>query len=104
MKKILITGLLFITIITTSSCSKKQEPTIIGKWVHEDYTYTFNEDKTCTYEFSITKIDCTYELNGDRIAITFSGNTIPFETTYSLEENKLSIKDSFGENTIYDKR
>ena len=47
---------------------------------------------------------CTYKLDGDKIAITYDGNTEPFETTYEIKGNKLIIKDSFGSDTVYEKK
>ena len=47
---------------------------------------------------------CTYETDGDKISIMYEGNTVPFETTYSIDGDTLNVKDSFGEDTLYKKQ
>ena len=89
--------------LVLTGCGKKEEKTtsIVGKWALDSFVYTFNEDKTCTYDVAGTKMECTYEVDGDKLSILYTGDTIPFETTYSIDGNKLNVKDSFGEDTIY---
>ena len=105
MKKTLLTLLLFVGIIAVSACQKKDEkPAIVGKWAHGSYVYTFNEDKTCSYDASGSLMECTYTIDGDKLSVLYNGNTAPFETTYSIDGNKLNVKDSFGNDTIYEKK
>ena len=47
---------------------------------------------------------CTYEIDGDKISILYDGNTAPFETTFSIDGNKLNVKDSMGKDTIYTRK
>lgn len=108
MKKIfkssLFALLLFIGVIAVTGCDKKEKSNIVGSWKHGSYTYTFNDDKTCTYDAAGTKMKCTYKVDKDKLSILYDGNTTPFKTTYSIDGNKLNIKDSFGNNTIYTKK
>lgn len=94
---------LFAGLFSLTGCGKK-ENTIVGKWAHGSYVYTFNEDKTCSYDASGTKMECTYEVDGDNLSILYKGNTAPFKTTYKIDGNKLNIKDSFDNDTIYERK
>ena len=49
-------------------------------------------------------MEFTYTTEGDKISILYKGNTAPFETTFTIEGNKLNMKDSFGKDTIYKKQ
>ena len=77
--------------------------TIVGSWEYGSFVYTFNKDNTCTYDAGGTIMKCTYETDGDKLSISYEKTTVPFETTYSIDGNKLNIKDSFGHDTIYEK-
>ena len=104
--KSLLLSVLFVAILfSLTGCGKKEEKTsIVGKWAQGSYIYTFNEDKTCSYDAAGTLMKCTYEVDGDKLSILYDGNTAPFETTFSIDGNKLNVKDSFGEDTIYTKK
>lgn len=107
-KKLLVYLLLVVCVLTVSACGKKKEKKndnpIVGKWALGSFVYTFNNDNTCSYDAAGTLMKCTYKLDGDKIAITYDGNTEPFETTYEIKGNKLIIKDSFGSDTVYEKK
>ena len=47
---------------------------------------------------------CTYKTDGDKLSILYDGNTVSFDTTYSIDGNKLNVKDSLGNDTIYTKK
>ena len=77
---------------------------IVGTWKYDgsslNYTYVFKADGTGTYFGE----DFTYTVDGNKLSILREGNTAPFETEFSIEGNKLIIKDSFGDDTIYIKQ
>ncbi len=107
-KNILVSFIVVMLCVTLFGCGNdkkeaKKDP-IIGKWAQGSYVYTFNEDKTCSYDAAGTLMNCTYEINGDKISILYTGSTAPFETTFSIEGNKLNVKDSLGRDTIYEKK
>ena len=112
MKKTLM--FLFVAIFTIGlvGCGKKSESQnavkkvdpIIGSWDCSGFVYTFNEDKTCTYAYSDSKMECTYEIEGDKLSIFYEDATVPFETTFKIEEDKLIIKDSLDEDVIYKRK
>ena len=92
-----------ITAIIINNANKKDP--LIGSWANGSYVYTFNEDKTCSYGISgAGAMECTYEINGDKISILYKGNTAAFETTYSINGNELNVLDSFGNDTIYTRK
>ncbi len=102
MKKTFVVALLLVGVLTLFGCSKNAG--LVGKWAYGNYVYTFNEDKTCSYDASGTKMECTYEVDGDKLSILYKGNTAPFETTYKIDGNTLTIKDSFGSDVKYTRK
>jgi len=103
-KRYLLLVVLLVGVLTITGCKKEEKITLVGKWAHGSYVYTFNEDKTCTYDVAGSKMECTYEVDGDKLSILYNGNSAPFETTYTIEGKKLNIKDSFGSDTIYERQ
>ena len=98
---VVIAGIVAGVLIATSN---KKDP-LIGSWANGSYIYTFNEDGTCSYDYgSLGGMECTYKTDGDKISILYTGNTTPFETTYSINGNELNILDSFGNDTIYTRK
>ena len=106
MKKnlVLVSIMLLVAVIGLTGCGKSNKDPLVGKWAHGSYVYTFNSDKTCSYDAAGTLMKCTYKTDGDKLSILYDGNTAAFETTYSIDGNKLNVKDSFGSDTIYTKK
>lgn len=76
---------------------------IVGNWVYgsnSSYEYEFKEDGTGSY-YGRT---FTYTIDGEKISILYDGDSVPFESTFSIDGNKLDIKDSRGNSTIYTKK
>ena len=98
---------LAVVIVTTfvTGCGAKKEG-IVGVWKYDggDYTYTFKEDGTGNYNALGTVMEFTYETEGNKLSITYTGNTSPFETEYTIDGDTLNIKDSFGSDTIYKRK
>lgn len=104
MKKKIIGGLLVVSLcIFFTGCGKKENG-IVGKWAQGSFVYTFNSDGTCSYDVSGKLMKCTYKTDGDKLSILYDGNTASFDTTYSIDGNKLNVKDSFGNDTIYTRK
>ena len=83
--------------------------TIVGSWEYASspnsaYVYTFNSDKTGSYSVYGTQMNFTYEDDGKKVSIKYEKNTIPSEYEYNLEGDKLTIKDSFGNNIEYKRK
>ena len=100
---VLIVVAIVVVLIVNGNKGTTKADTIIGTWKYEsaDYAYTFNEDGTGKYEAMGTTMEFTYTTEGNKLSITYTGNTSPFETEYSIDGNKLNVKDSFGQDTIY---
>ena len=79
---------------------------IVGSWEYADggFTYTFNEDGSGTYDTGSTVMKFTYEVTDKELSILYEGNTEPTVLEYSIDGSKLNVKDSFGDDTIYNKK
>lgn len=99
MKKYNLIIIVFLILFLTTGCSKKS---IVGKWKSvdkkNDYYYIFNKDKTCSYEMTAARLDCTYEIKENELIILYNGNKKPTKFKYLLDGKTLIIKD---ENSNY---
>ena len=86
-----------ISLIILTGCGAKKS--IVGDWEYKDggYTYHFNEDGTGTY---MGIMDFTYTENNGTVKISFEG----MELEGTWEGDVLNIKDSFGSDTIYNRK
>lgn len=84
--------------------SEKVDSSIIGSWEHSGYVYTFNKDKTGSYDANGAKMNFTYEDDGVQVSILYDGNTSASDFAYKIEGKKLIIKDSFGNDVEYTKK
>ena len=97
-KSVLLVAFVLVALFTLTACGKK---TLVGSWTYgNSFTYTFNEDGTGEY----SGMKFTYTTEGDKLSILYDGNTAAFETTYKIEGNKLTIKDSFNNDVVYEKK
>ncbi len=106
LKVLLVVAVLVPTLLLTA-CGKKEKG-LVGKWSTDfagyTYTYTFNEDGTGTYDAAGTLMKFTYKTDGDKISILYDGNTVSFDTTYSIDGDTLNVKDSLGNDTLYKRK
>ena len=104
-KKIIVVSLLFVITFALTGCNSSKNP-IIGQWTSEmgEFIYTFNEDGTGKYDSAGNIMEFTYTIESGKLSITYKGNTVPFETEYTIDGKKLIIKDSYGNDTIYNKK
>ena len=107
MKKIALTIALILIFATfvfvLTGCNEKTEG-VVGKWAYTSYVYTFNSDKTGTYDASGTLMQFTYEDDGEKLSILYTGSTSPLVLKYRIDGNKLIITDSFGSDVEYTKK
>ena len=113
MKKTLLAvglaALLIACVFVLAGCDKGGEQAaqgIVGSWEYTSggYTYTFKDDKTGSYVYGETTMEFTYEDDGSKVSILYTGNTAPLELEYRIEGNKLIIKDSLGSDVEYIKK
>jgi hypothetical protein len=94
--------IVLIMIILTTACGAKG---LVGKWRYDgsstDYYYIFNDDKTCAYEMAGAKMECTYEDDGTKVTILYTGNTKANTYEYKIDGDKLIIKDGLGKDVTY---
>lgn len=112
-KNLFLVLVLVVFFFTLTACGKvmKNDSKIIGTWEYEEKDvynaiYSFNEDGTGYFSFTIVNEDntkandtnkYTYEVKGNRVLITYEGDTNVFETEYSVKDNVLTIADIFGD-------
>lgn len=92
--------LIAVVIVLIFSLGGKSD-SIVGSWKYDgylDYTYEFKEDGTCTY----STMTCKYTVDGNNVEILYDGWSEPLKGTF--EGNKLNVKDSFDNDTIYIKQ
>ena len=93
-----------------TSCEKdkdKNKNHLSGTWEwkntnslgEERESWIFYSDGTGSYYGR----DFTYTTSGDQLSILYNGDTVSFDTTYTIENNKLNVRDSFGNDTIYNR-
>ena len=89
------------------SSSSTIDKALVGSWKNNsygsDYVYTFNADGTGKYDVAGTIMEFTFTTSGSEISILYTGNTDPFETTYSINGTTLNVVDSLGKDTLYEK-
>ena len=100
MKKYVVGIILFILLLSVSIIiTIVNKKSIVGIWKsvgkNKDYYYIFNKNKTCSYEMIVARLDCTYEIDDNKISVLYKGNTKTNTFKYQIEGNTLVIK---GEN------
>ena len=105
MKKVFLLTAVLLTTIILVGCGKKG---LEGKWASQEYSgkyiYTFKADGTGNYDAAGTVREFTYKVEDNKLSILYSGDTAPFETTYTINGDTLTVKDSFGSDTIYKRK
>lgn len=103
MKKYFLGLTIVLLLVITTGCKKS----IVGKWriieADNDFHYIFNKDKTCSYEMSVARLDCTYEDDGEKLTILYKGRDKPITFTYTFEGSTLIIKDSANKEYKFNK-
>ena len=93
--------LLFFLLLLTSGSKKS----IVGKWksidTKNEYYYKFNNNKTCSYEMIVARLDCTYEIDDNKISVLYKGNTKTNTFKYQIEGNTLVIKGENGKDNKF---
>ena len=109
LKKISLFAVLVVATIVLTGCGNSNS--IIGTWqykdgdsVKSDVYYKFNKDKTGEYTYYGSTRNFTYEDKGTKVKISYEGTTTPNEFDYSIKDNILTIKDSFGSDVTYKRK
>ncbi len=98
---VIVMILLFFLLLLTSGSKKS----IVGKWksidTKNEYYYIFNKNKTCSYEMIVARLDCTYEIDDNKISVLYKGNTKTNTFKYQIEGNTLVIKGENGKDNKF---
>ncbi len=94
------------TVEESKSNAKTADTNIVGSWEYKDggFTYIFKDDGTGTYDVSGSLMKFTYEADGSTLSILYENSTEPMELEYELDGDKLNVKDSMGNDTIYNRK
>ena len=104
-KVIYVFSISLFALLLLTGCGKDKG--LVGVWYYDgmsDTYYTFNEDKTCSYTYMGSTSNCTYEDDETRVTIMYEGKTIANVFEYTIDGNKLTILDSYGNENIYRKK
>ena len=79
---------------------------IVGTWEYEygGFTYTFKDDGTGTYDIFGDEMNFTYTITDTEVSIQFEGEDASSHLEYTLNGDVLNIKDSAGNDTIYNRK
>lgn len=105
LKKLVVLVVAVVGVFLIAGCGSKKDP-IVGKWAYsgDSFIFTFNEDKTGSYDISGEIKKFTYEIKDGKLSILYDGDTDPFVTDYKIENNVLTIKDSLDNDVKYTKK
>ena len=91
----------------TAAPTSTDSNSVVGSWVNNDMgipvTMTFNADGTGKYEIAGQVMNFTYKTEGNKLSITFEGDTQPMNSDMTVNGDTLSMKDITGQNVIFKK-
>ena len=107
-KNIIYVSILCLILGLLVGCGKKG---LEGTWNYyssgqerTDIYYTFKSDKTGSYTFYGEERKFTYEDDHKKVTINYENATVPNEFEYKIEDDILTIKDSFGSDVTYKRK
>ena len=80
---------------------------IVGSWEYQGggFIYTFNADGSGTYDLGGGSVmNFTYETTDTELSLLYDGNTDPMVLEYEINGDVLNVKDSFGSDTLYNRK
>ena len=108
-KKISLFTVLLVVLFIISGCGNSNS--IVGTWEYfdgnntrSDVYYQFNKDNSGSYSYYGSSKTFKYEDRGNKVVITYDGNTSSSEFEYSINDGTLTIKDSFGSDVTYKRK
>lgn len=109
MKRIIKLAFLTVILVFVSGCMNSNS--IVGTWqyymdgqVSNNVYYKFNKGDTGSYTYGGSTKNFKYEDRGNKVIITYEGNTASSELDYSISNGILTIKDSFGSDVNYKRK
>ena len=105
MKKYLLAIIPVLIIVVFLVLTTEYKNSIIGKWkaieTNDEYYYIFNEDKSCSYEMNVARLDCTYEIDDTNLTILYDGNKNASTYKYKFDKHTLVITDNSGKDNKF---
>ncbi|MBO5517044.1 MAG: 5'-nucleotidase C-terminal domain-containing protein [Firmicutes bacterium] len=84
---------------------------LVGEWETTlegtDYvfTYTFKADGSGSYKYADNDDVFTYTVKADKLSIQYEGeNMMPWDTTFGIDGDKLTVKDDTGADVVYTRK
>ena len=84
---------------------------LVGEWetsmegVDVTFVYNFKEDGTGSYKYADNDDAFTYTADVNELSIQYEGeNMMPWETTFNIDGDKLTVKDDTGEDVVYTRK
>ena len=106
-KKILIgVGAVLIVAIIVVVILMLTKSKLTGTWINQlnrNSSYEFSSGGKGAYIYLNTRNEFKYETDGDKLIITYSNDSV-YEFTYKLNNNKLILKQSSGNTSIFVKK
>ena len=120
---LIVTAAFIASVFSFGGCSSQQDTpdtsaavfdssvtpseTLVAQWKCEsltDHIYTFNADGSGQYDMAGNVLKLSYTVEKDDLTITFlAEGYVPVTLKYELKDGKLNIKDSFGNDTFYER-
>lgn len=87
--------------------SSSSKSALVGSWESDEAAgtiYTFNSDGTGTLSGDGYKTNFTYTEKDGKLEYTYEGSSEKPSDEYTIEGNKLSLKDKYGATITYTKK
>ena len=102
-----IVMLFSVALFALVACGEKEVNPIVGFWKNDesgfDFVYTFNDDGTGSYDSAGTVMPFKYTMDGEKLSVTYDGDSISWDTTFKVNNDTLTVVDSTGEDVVYHK-
>ncbi len=97
--------LLVLSIILVLVLITNKKKSIVGKWkavdTESEYYYIFNDDKTCSYEMTVARLNCKYKQDNEKLTILYDGDDRKIKYEYRFQKDMLIIKDENGKDNKF---
>ena len=106
-KAIIAILIILATVLTVTGCGKKNEEKketnpLVGTWVDEQgtYTYEYKSDGTAIMNGK----EASYSVDGETLTIKYSDNTKLFKYKYTVTNTSLTLENEEGTKYVYVKK
>ncbi len=104
----IICVLVFSCALLAACGSKDESGSLVGTWISEDfdggYVFTFHEDGSGNYNALGTDMPFTYTAKDGTLSVLYDGETMAYETEFTVLGDTFTLKDSTGQDVVYKKK